>query len=138
MPCLCRYINFGVFAPVDPALQRPRVRKRVAVVGAGVSGLGAARHLKHLGFDVVLLEGRDRVGGRVSTFKWAKYRADLGAMVITGLGAGNPLHIICRQINMKLYPLRASRMSCPIYDENGKQVSAPSTCCRENGVRGPC
>jgi monoamine oxidase len=36
----------------------------VVVVGAGVAGLVAATRLRAAGFDVVVLEARDRVGGR--------------------------------------------------------------------------
>ncbi|HUY64920.1 MAG TPA: FAD-dependent oxidoreductase [Acidimicrobiales bacterium] len=39
----------------------------VLVVGAGYAGLSAARHLASHGVDVVLVEARDRVGGRVWT-----------------------------------------------------------------------
>jgi len=39
----------------------------VVVVGAGFTGLAAAHALRAAGFDIVLLEARDRVGGRVES-----------------------------------------------------------------------
>ncbi len=41
--------------------------RRVVVVGAGLAGLTAALDLTDAGWDVVVLEARDRVGGRVHT-----------------------------------------------------------------------
>ncbi|NDD65581.1 MAG: FAD-dependent oxidoreductase, partial [Acidobacteria bacterium] len=38
---------------------------RVIVIGAGISGLAAARDLRDRGYDVVVVEGRNRIGGRI-------------------------------------------------------------------------
>jgi monoamine oxidase len=44
-------------------------RERVVVVGAGLAGLTAAYELGRAGFDVTVLEARDRIGGRVYTVR---------------------------------------------------------------------
>ncbi|CAN7608216.1 flavin monoamine oxidase family protein [Rhizobium sp. LjRoot254] len=54
-------------------------RHDVIVIGAGFSGLSAATELMAQGLDVILLEARDRVGGRVES----KLLAD-GARIDTG------------------------------------------------------
>jgi monoamine oxidase len=54
----------------------------VVVVGAGLAGLTAARELSRSGFDVVVLEGRDRVGGRTNSAMLAGVPVDLGASFV--------------------------------------------------------
>ncbi|KWX56813.1 flavin monoamine oxidase family protein [Mycobacterium sp. NAZ190054] len=54
----------------------------VVVVGAGFAGLTAARELTRLGRDVVVVEGRDRVGGRSHTGTVAGVPVDLGATFV--------------------------------------------------------
>ena len=57
------------------------------VIGAGVSGLVAARTLAEAGLSVALLEARDRVGGRVHTIPAADggLPVELGAEFVHGL-----------------------------------------------------
>ena len=64
--------------------------QRVIVVGAGVSGLTVARELARAGHDVVVVEGRDRIGGRTHTVDLGGAPADLGGSWIHG-PVGNPL-----------------------------------------------
>jgi monoamine oxidase len=51
----------------------------VLILGAGVAGLTAAQELSAAGLRVLLLEARDRVGGRIFTHHTAKYPVELGA-----------------------------------------------------------
>jgi monoamine oxidase len=54
----------------------------VVIVGAGFAGLAAARELRRLGHDVLVLEGRDRVGGRSHTGHVAGIPVDLGGTFV--------------------------------------------------------
>ncbi|WP_432246372.1 flavin monoamine oxidase family protein [Mycolicibacterium sp. ELW1] len=54
----------------------------VVVIGAGFAGLAAARELVKHGHEVLVLEGRDRVGGRSSTASLAGVPVDLGGTFV--------------------------------------------------------
>lgn len=57
----------AIISAAAPARAQVEKRYDVIVVGAGLSGLHAARILEEQGLDVLVLEGRKRIGGRVYT-----------------------------------------------------------------------
>jgi phytoene dehydrogenase-like protein len=52
------------------------------VVGAGAGGLSAAARLAHHGYRTLVVESRDRVGGRASTVEEEGFKVNTGAIAI--------------------------------------------------------
>ena len=59
----------------------------VIIVGAGIAGLAAACKLGGSGLSVVMLEARDRIGGRILTLREPAFASaiELGAEFIHGM-----------------------------------------------------
>ncbi|KAK8651831.1 hypothetical protein V6N13_141410 [Hibiscus sabdariffa] len=116
------YINFGVSPSFSSYLPEEATEGSVIIVGAGLAGLAAARQLLSFGFKVVVIEGRNRPGGRVYTQQMGKKdkcaAVDLGGSVITGIHA-NPLGVLARQLSI---PLHKVRDNCPLYKPDGVLV----------------
>ncbi|MBT9607813.1 FAD-dependent oxidoreductase [Microbacterium sp.] len=84
----------GTLAACSPAANEEHP---IVVIGAGIAGLSAARRLVQAGRRVIVLEARDRIGGRVWTSDtWADLPVDLGASWIHGT-RGNPLTALARE-----------------------------------------
>jgi monoamine oxidase len=75
--------------------------KTAVVIGAGIAGLSAAQILSAEFATPIVLDARDRVGGRIVTDRgWADCPADLGASWIHGLDE-NPLTEIARDARLR-------------------------------------
>jgi monoamine oxidase len=85
--------------PFVQAQPQSQNRASVLVIGAGMAGLACAQRLQSAGYGVVVLEARDRIGGRIWTSQaWADAPLDMGASWIHGV-AGNPLTHLADQHN---------------------------------------
>jgi monoamine oxidase len=74
----------------------------VAVVGAGAAGIGAAQRLREAGtVSTVVLEARDRVGGRVHTIAPAGFPLDRGAEWLHSADR-NPLSPIAQRLGFSV------------------------------------
>jgi monoamine oxidase len=74
---------------------------RVVVIGAGLAGLAAADALRRRGIDVVVVEARDRVGGRVWSAPLVGGIAERGAEFV--FAGDDVLHATARRLGLRLY-----------------------------------
>jgi monoamine oxidase len=102
---------------------------RIIVIGSGVSGLACARELVQRGHEVLVVEARSRVGGRLkgellelgrannnnTDGEATSHAVDLGGALIHGID-DNPIHSITTQMGV---PLHEISDYCLLLDENG-------------------
>ncbi|OCT76488.1 lysine-specific histone demethylase 1B isoform X2 [Xenopus laevis] len=112
-------VNTGVLSvsPGQYLLPKEYHNKSVIVIGAGPAGLAAARQLHNFGIKVVVVEARDRIGGRVWDEKSFKgLSVGKGAQIVNGC-INNPIAIMCEQIGIKMRKLREK---CDLIEEGGR------------------
>lgn len=85
-----------------PAFAASGNKPRVIVVGAGIAGLSAARTLSDRGIEVVVIEARDRIGGRISTDRSLGVAVERGASWLHGMN-GNPLARLVREQKLSTF-----------------------------------
>jgi len=102
----------------------------VIVIGGGISGIAAARALTNASFKVILLESRNRLGGRVHTDYSFGCPVDMGASWLHGVCNENSLAPFIRGLGLRLYRTSGDNSvlydhdleSYALFDMNGHQV----------------
>ena len=94
--------------------------KTVIVIGAGISGLAAAKKLKDKGFNVIILEAQEKIGGRIRTDRSLGIAFDEGASWIHG-PKGNPITNLASQADANTY--LTDDDSLKVFDNNGTAYS---------------
>ncbi|XP_060969478.1 probable polyamine oxidase 5 [Cannabis sativa] len=77
-------------------------KPRIVIIGAGMAGLTAANKLYTMvgfkdSFELTLVEGGSRIGGRINTSEFGGDQIEMGATWIHGIG-GSPVHKIAQEI----------------------------------------
>lgn len=100
----------------------PVTQPDVIVIGAGIAGLTAAQMLQKQGYPVVVLEARNRTGGRIWTNRSIdRIPLDLGASWIHGT-QDNPLSQLVQDFKIRTVPTNYN--SGTRYQRNGNELNA--------------
>jgi len=98
--------------------QRPiDTDKRIVIIGAGVAGLRAAQYFRQREVEVIVLEAREAVGGRLRTDRSGGITFDEGASWIHGNGRKNPLNDVAGEAGMDLFETDDDKVV--VYDTDG-------------------
>uniref|UniRef100_A0A8C2Q455 [histone-H3]-N(6),N(6)-dimethyl-L-lysine(4) FAD-dependent demethylase n=1 Tax=Cyprinus carpio TaxID=7962 RepID=A0A8C2Q455_CYPCA len=108
-------INTGALQIKWPLLPESQHNK-VLVIGAGAAGLAAARQLQNFGMQVVVLEARERIGGRVWDDASLGVTVGCGAQIVNGC-VNNPIALMCEQLGLRMHTLG---VRCELIQEGGR------------------
>lgn len=109
----------GVFS--SSGLPFPYQNKgKVIVIGAGMAGISAAKELQENGYEVTILEARDRIGGRIFTNDSLGTPLDFGASWIHG-PIGNPITSLVNKYDIKYKTTDFE--STYVFDADGSSVT---------------
>ena len=103
---------------------------RVLILGAGISGITAAKTLHDAGFhNFRILEASDRIGGRIRETRLGEHTVELGAMWVYGRGS-NPLYDLAQKYNISLVESEIDNWT--VRDESGADVTTDANTALEN------
>ncbi len=102
---------------------------KIAIIGAGISGLTAAHTLKKLGYrNITILEALDRIGGKVYTVEKDGYLYEIGAIVL--LEDYKIIPKLAKEFNISL----TKRSINTLIRSNGKQKSLTQYLYNKHGI----
>ena len=119
-----RLASAGAMAGAAQA-QAAAAQPQVLILGAGMAGAAAAYWLRKFGISALLLEARDRLGGRIwSSFRWPDAPIDLGAAWLVD-PTHSPLTPFTSAFNIKT--VATNFFNYQMFRTNGASISAATS-----------
>ena len=91
----------------------------VIVIGAGISGIAAAKELQQAGVKVQIIEARERIGGRIHTVDFADSKIELGAGFVKGARNNKITQLVDKH---ELEIIIADQHKIDVYDSEGTHI----------------
>jgi monoamine oxidase len=115
-------VSIGIAVAPKDIFARKR-KKSCVIVGAGFAGLAAGYKLKNAGWDVTIMEARDRIGGRVFSYSFSQNKNLVCELGAEWVGESHErIKALCRDFKI---PLQKHQFEDYLL-QNGK-VSRPGT-----------
>ncbi|MQM20932.1 hypothetical protein Taro_053961 [Colocasia esculenta] len=95
-------------------------RPAVIVVGAGMSGISAAKTLSEAGIkNILILEATDRIGGRMHKVQFGGLNVEMGANWVEGVNGQevNPIWTMAKKLKLRTFYSDYSNLSSNIYQQ---------------------
>ena len=100
------------------------IKKRVGIIGSGVSGLSASIRLSNMGYDVHVFEANEYPGGKLSSFKLGDYRFDAGPPLFTMPEYVDELFHLSNENPRDFFNYKKKEIICKYFWQDGKKLTA--------------
>ena len=100
------------------------IKKRVGIIGSGVSGLSASIRLSNMGYEVHVFEANEYPGGKLSSFKLGDYRFDAGPPLFTMPEYVDELFHLSNENPRDFFNYKKKEIICKYFWQDGKKLTA--------------
>ena len=102
------------------------MKKKVGIIGSGISGLSASIRLSNMGYEVHVFEANEYPGGKLTSFKLGDYRFDAGPPLFTMPEYVDELFHLFNENPRNFFNYRKKEIICKYFWQDGKKLTAHS------------
>ena len=100
------------------------MKKKIGIIGSGVSGLSASIRLSNMGYEVHVFEANEYPGGKLTSFKLGNYRFDAGPPLFTMPEYVDELFHLFNENPRDFFNYKKKEIICKYFWQDGKKLIA--------------